>query len=249
MVSKYLTPQYSGEIKPMNNAIKIAALVAGYSLFEAAVILMLLYPERPEVFAGWTLVVIIPGTAALMSRLAYGPHRCLRRTLMIIAGFWVIPAPLTLLLLVGAFLAWVFTINTLLFYALLPLVLGAVFLGLFLTIRKLRRRSIQLNAASRLSELQSGTNRGDRKWRSRGLRLASCFPALTVLIVFLWLPELWGTVTHLTQPHAGNLSGYRVPIPVGWIIFESIPPTSAGESFVAGFHLQGIHFDVKPYLE
>jgi hypothetical protein len=43
---------------------------------------------------------------------------------------------------------------------------------------------------------------------------------ITVLLVYLFLFQIWGLLSHVAQPRAGDLPGYRVPIPATWIILD-----------------------------
>ena len=75
----------------MKKAIPIVAVVAGYCLFEVVLILSIVTP--PSSPAPHTLqmigvsaqLVLIPGLAAIFSRLIYGRHDWKKRVLMILA--------------------------------------------------------------------------------------------------------------------------------------------------------------------
>lgn len=78
--------------------------------------------------------------------------------------------------------------------------------------------------------------------------MASGIPLTMVLVVFLFLPEMWGVLSHLSQPRAGDLTGYHVPIPPTWIVLQHDEHSEDGWSRVTGFAGRGIGRGVAPYL-
>src|SRR5437899_226188 len=84
---------------------------------------------------------------------------------------------------------------------------------------------------------------------NRGIRVVLWIPVRPVLPVFLFLPEIWGIYSHLSQPRSGNLAGYRVPIPSSWIVLDRDHQKANGKSWVTGMTGRGIGFGPKPYLQ
>jgi hypothetical protein len=135
-----------------------------------------------------------------------------------------------------------------LFYLLLPVSLVGIVFGLFTAKRKSETWGVRAEAARWLAERQSGIVSRDVNWRNRGIRLATCFPALLVLLLFLFLPEVWGMLSHLGTAHSGDLAGYRVPIPATWIVLRHDNQSEDGWSTVTGLAGRGIGRGVSPYL-
>jgi hypothetical protein len=185
--------------------------------------------------------------AALFSRIVYGPYRFGRRALTILlAGSLGVPVAITAVAIPVMLLAWAADVSLILFGALTPVVAFAVALGILFCIRKFDNWSVQAEAARWLAE-RSNTNLRERKWRTRAIRVASCIPALTVLLVFLFLPETWGILSHVGHPRAGNLPGYRVRIPATWVVWYVDGDRATGWSSVAGCVGRGIGFGVNPF--
>jgi hypothetical protein len=118
---------------------------------------------------------------------------------------------------------------------------------LLAAVRKSGKWSVQAEAARWLAERESGVSPRDRQWRRRGIRLASCIPSAMVLLVFLFLPEIWGMLSHLSQPHSGNLPGYEVSLPATWIVLRHENQMN-GRSWVTGLAVRGMGRGVTPYL-
>ena len=53
--------------------------------------------------------------------------------------------------------------------------------------------------------------------RSRAVRYALCIPSLLALLVFLFFPEAWGALWHISN-NKHSLPGYRVPVPATWFV-------------------------------
>ena len=247
-----LTPRVPDAMK---RALTIVAAVAAYSLLEAALLLSPIvahpwYPGRYQqtVLAGQFL--LIPGLAVFLSRIVHGPYRWGRRALVIfVAGSVGVPVVITLIFIPVAFLAWTFDVSRLLFAVLAPVVLGGMVVALFVLVRNSGTWTVQADATRWLTERQSATDPREDKWRKRGIRFVLWIPVLTVLPVFLFLPEIWGIYSHLSQPRSGNLAGYRVPIPSSWIVLDRDHQKANGKSWVTGMTGRGIGFGPKPYLQ
>jgi hypothetical protein len=67
------------------------------------------------------------------------------------------------------------------------------------------------------------------------------------LAVFLFLPEVWGLLSHLGGHGLGNLSGYRVTIPPTWFVWNSFNGESSGNSQAFGFAARGIALGSNPF--
>ena len=239
----------------VRKALIIIAAVAGYSLLELGLLLSsitsrsVVYAEpstyQRAVYLGQLL--FIPGIAALFSRIIYGPHKFGRRTLVILLagplGLCVLITPLVGL---AIFLDWTFIVSKILFAVALTAVMGALVLAVRWCIRKSRKWSVQAEAARWLTERQSGVSARERQWRIRGIRLASCIPSALVLMVFPFLPETWGALSHLGPRQFGRLSGYRVIIPESWIILSSEGEQTDGRSWITGLAGQGIGRGTNP---
>ena len=186
-------------------------------------------------------VLLISGMAALFSRIIYGPLNFGRRTLLVLlAGSLILPFLGTV-----AVLVWALRASEVLLAVLAPLLLGAIAITLLFCAGKSEKWNIQAEAARWQTERSETSPRG-RKWRTRAIRLASCIPALAVLLVFLFLPEAWGILSHVGHPRAGNLPGYRVEIPTTWIVWYKNTNESNGEAWVTGYAGRGIGFGINP---
>lgn len=80
-----------------------------------------------------------------------------------------------------------------------------------------------------------------------GRRLIAWVPALTVVLVFLFFPELWGAVSHVSHPGYGKIPGFRFSAPVACIVLDS-ERFDDGLSMVMGLVGQGIVFAPGRYL-
>ena len=207
------------------------------------------YPTTYQATVCFGQLFLIPGLAAILSRIMYGSYRWRTRTLTILlTGILGVPIGIIAVAIVVAPLAWALDRNLTLFYLLLPVSLGGAVLGLFVAKRKSEKWGVRAETARWLAERRSGISPSDVKWRNRGTRCAICAPCLLVLLVFLFLPELWGALSHLSQSHPGNLTGYQVRIPVTWIILRHDRQQPNGWSTVTGFAGRGIGRGVAPYL-
>ncbi len=118
---------------------------------------------------------------------------------------------------------------------------------LFFGNREARKRSVALESSRWLAEHQARISAGERKSRERGIRWSLWIPSLMVLAVFLFLPEVWGLLTHMQRPQAGRLLRYDVTVPPTWIIVSSRTSFTEG-SWVNGIAWRGMGLGVKRYL-
>jgi hypothetical protein len=235
----------------------IAIAVSGYSLLETILLLGVIVPS--PWMSGWpnlerlvplSQVLLIPGMAILWSRILHGPHQFGRRALFILfTGTLGVPVAVTSFVLPIALLAWAFAVNRFLFAALMPIVVGVAALGTSFLIRKGGRWGAQSEAQRWLRERQSDPGGYVRKNYVRVCCISSWIPVLTVLFVFVFLPEIWGLISHLARPGASNLAGYQVPIPMRWIVLWGVNQGAEGRSVVNGLAARGLAFGIRPNLD
>lgn len=238
----------------MKTALVIVAAVGVYALIETGLMLstapfpVTSYSGSYAAAVDFGQLVLIPGMAALLSAIMYGPHRWFRRTLKIILlGSLGVPvfAILFAILVVGGCELLVrlhtrYEIPSFLLVA-LPVCLFALVVPFIMKgIRKAGDRGVQLEAARWLNERQSGVTPRERKWRIRGIRVASCIPVMIVLPTFLFFPQIVGIMSQVKAPHSGWLGNHRVTIPATWMI------TWRSESSVSGMAAQAIR--LPPYF-
>ena len=244
----------------MKKTLFIVAAVVGYSLFETGMFLGVL--TRP--FSDWgterhyevlalsaQVFFLVPGIAVLFSGVIYGRYQWHRRALLILLVA-SLPAPTLIAIAVaaGALVDPTLSVSSpAILAALLLFLLGGIVWAIFFAVRTAIRRGVELETRRWLSDLRSGFGPERRKWRNRGLRIAVCIPTITVLLVFLFLPETWGILSHFAQRRVGSLPGYQVPIPTTWIIFQSSHHLVDGESFSSGLAGRGMAKGIKPYLD
>jgi hypothetical protein len=244
----------------VRKALIIIAIVAGYSLLEAGLLLSSIvsssvvyaYPSTYQRVVYSAQILLIPGSAALMSRLMYGPYGWPRRTVMILlaGSFGVLPAVIVAIIALAiplVLLVWAFGISHFLFALLLPVIFGGMAFGLLAAVRRSGKWSVQAEAARWLAERQSGVSPSERRWRIRGIRVASCVPSALVLLAFLFLPEIWGLLSHVSQLQPGNLPGYQASIPATWIVLRHENQVD-GRSWLTGLAGQGIGRGPSFYL-
>jgi hypothetical protein len=236
----------------VRKALIIIAAVAAYSLLELGLLLSFIVsrpvgysaPSTYQRVVGCAQFLLIPGLAALWSRIVYGPYGWPRGTLMILlGGSFGVPIAVIIALIAIAIplvlLVWAFGVSHFLFALLLPVVVGGMAFGLLAAVRKSGKWSVQAEAGRWRAERQSGASPRERQWRIRGIRLASCIPSTMVLLAFLFLPEIWGMLSHLSQPQSGSLPGYEVSIPTTWIVLRHENQTD-GRSWVTGLAGRGM---------
>ena len=240
----------------MKKAFLIVVAVVAYSVLETGLLLSSIifhegvsYPSTYQAAVYWGQLLLIPGLAALFSRIMYGSYRWRSRTLTILlAGLLSVPIGITVLVIVLVPLGSAFGTSRILFYLLLLVSLICVVFGLFIAKQKSEKWGVKAEGARWLAERQSGVSSREMKWRNRGIRLATCFPALLVLLIFLFLPELWGMLSHLSWPKSGSLSGYNVPIPATWIVLQHQNQAPNGWSVTSGLAGRGVWRGGSPYL-
>ena len=236
----------------MKKAIVIASPIAGYAVIEAALLLSVIvphnwFPPGPyQLTVVWGQLLLIPGMAAVVSRVIYGSYQWKRRTLTILlVGALGVPALIVLLIFPVALLAWAADRNMILFALLLPVVLGAFAFAAYWCVKNNGKWGIQADAAEWMADRRSGLGLRDRAWRRRGIRFALLAPALIALSVFLFLPETWGILSHLGHQPSNHILGYRVTIPVTWVVLYR-NEESDGRSWVNGLAGRGIGRGANP---
>jgi hypothetical protein len=237
----------------MNKAPIVVTLVTGYALLETVLLLSVIVvqrwylPSSYQIAVLWAQVLLIPGMAALISRLTYGSYQWVRRTMTIVLLAWlVVPATLIAILVPALVLAGAFAISRILFAVLLPVVLCAMAFGLFLLVRRSGGWNAKAEENIWLSERYAATSRSNSARCNIGIRLGVCAPSVIVLAVFLFFPETWGVLSQLGQRDLGGLSGYRVPIPLTWIVQSHQSGLPDGRSGVGGLSGRGIGLGVSP---
>jgi len=243
----------------LKKALSIVLLVAAYSLCETLILLFTIaridlypFPSLYQWIVSLGQLLLIPGSAALFSRLLYGSYRWGIRAVTIV----VVSAATFVLMMAIAYgiykisnVTWVFpfTIAALVIVILLLLAcgIGAV---LFLFFRSVARRTARIESRRWLAARQTGLAPEVIRWRNRGLRWALCIPSALVLLVLLFLPEAWGIVSHFGHPWARVLGGYRIPIPTTWIVLDQGEVDWEGYVSARGLAGRGMGFDFAPYV-
>jgi hypothetical protein len=226
----------------MKKALIILAIVGGYSVAEMALLFGILVPTYYDSDSNfrqmallWGQLLTIPGLAVVFSLLIHGQHNWSRRLVaFIVLGVVIGPA------LAASFLAVVFLAAFTMDLA------YSIFLGIRSLAKIARKRSIQLESANWLAERRQGRAPGERHWRRRGIRWAAWIPSLTVLAVFLFLPETWGLASHLVHPRAVIVHGYKIPVPLTWVTLYAYQGSNG--TLTEGIAGRGLGFGVKPYL-
>lgn len=240
----------------MKKALIIVGLVAAYSSLEMGLLLSSIvsrhgftYPSPYQGIVWLGQLLLIPGLAALLSRIMYGPYGSGRRTVTILlAGSLGVPIVMIGVLIPIALLAWAYDVSQLLFDVLLPVILVGMVTGLFVAVRRSGSRDVQAEASRWLAERGSGIDPREIKWHKRGIHFASWIPASMVLLFFLFLPEVWGMLSHLSVSQSGSLSGYHAPIPATWIVLRHENQAANGWSIASGLAGRGIWRGWSPYL-
>jgi len=240
----------------MNRPAAIILSVAGYSLAETILLLSLIAPNQYYSPLAWQgsiafgQLILIPGMAAVMSWAINGSHLWLQRTSRILLG-GLLAIPVAVAFMLGLFLlllplAWSYDVSRVFFAILLPIEIFALAYGSLFLIRKSGRWGVRAEADKWLSERQNNTNPRDRS-RRRAVKFAVCIPLLIVLPIFLFLPETLGLVSHVQRSQLGNLSGYRLTLPLTWMVQYQSVDRSGGRSFVSGIAGRGIARGVNPF--
>jgi hypothetical protein len=239
--------------RPMKRALGIVAAVTGYAFVETLLLLSIVLP-RPEnppgIYQSVVLlaqVALLPGIAALFSRIIYGPRKWGRRTLVM---FLLTPLALCVFIfpffVIAVLFDWTFIVSRILFAVAMAAVFGAMLMGLRWCLRRLRTWSAESEVERWLAERDKGSATYERKWRNKSVRVAVCIPATTVLLVFLFLPEAWGLLSHLSHSRSGKLPGYEIAIPATWVVLYQQGDQSDGSSRVSGLAGKGIGTLVNP---
>jgi len=240
----------------MDRPTAIILAVAGYSIVETILLLSvdaprpLYYPTSYQRIVIFGQLLLIPGMAALMSRVMYGPYQWRRRTLTILLyGVFSIPVAIisfALILLTVWILFSAYEVRWILFAVALPVVTVGVVIALVFLVRRSGGWTVKAEAGRWLAGRRAGTSQRDRLRRDRSIRFALCIPGLIVLSVFLFLPETWGILTRATRPAAHKISGYQVPVPLTWIVLDSWVG-SDGTSSLSGVAGRGIGYGQNPF--
>ena len=242
--------------RPVKKTSAIIGAVAAYSVSETGLLLSLDLPGGPQpkpfpttyqLIVIWGQLLLIPGTAALMSRILYGPHQWCRRTLTILLyGILSIPVSILVFAILILPLALAADVSSVLFYITLPIVVLAAAWALRFLIRKSGGWAVRAETERWWSEREAGASRHEKAWRTRSIGVASCIPVLIVLPVFLFLPETWGILSHLAHGRSAVLAGYRVRVPATWVVLNHWTDPS-GSSSVSGIAGKGIGRGRNPF--
>ena len=236
----------------MKKALIIFAVVAGYSLFDAALLLSMLHPnfliDSPSTHQTLLLLaqllLLIPGLAALVSRLLYGPRGWKRRALKILLTVPIGILALALVLASLALIGWVVTadfgfgtpswvISTIATVLCSGLMAVLVWVG-WIAFRRTGNKSVELESARWLNERRSGLTARDWKWRNRGIRWAVCIPAALVLLIFLFFPESERILLTLRRGYNVQVGDYNVRLPGSWFILVMWKYEENGWSGISG---------------
>ena len=207
----------------------------------------------------WAQLLLIPGLAALFSRLMYGPSGWYVRALWIVVATPVGLAGLGALIFgIALPLDWIVSVlfaanpqswidAALSILTFLVLVVGVTF-ALWIAYKRSAKKSVELESARWLRERQSGIDAQQREWRNRGIRWALWIPGTVVLAVFLFLPEIVGLMSNLRQPHEVQLGSYTIHVPRNWVIFDHWTDNNTGQSDVFGVVGIGARLDFRRYF-
>ena len=200
---------------------------------------------HPYIYASQLLM--IPGMAALSSVILYGRRRWKRRVLTILlVGTLGPPVALFLVVLPIGLLSWAADISVWLFRFLLLVVLGPMFCGFFLAIRKTSQRSVPLEVSQWLADRNADSSTRQR-WRDRTVSRLLWIPLLLVLITFLFMPEIWGLLTHLQNFQTDRTPGYEIRVPATWAVLYSETDSRTGWFNLGGIAGRGIGFNLGRY--
>jgi hypothetical protein len=239
----------------MSYALKIVAVIAIYSVAEAILlttwaVAAYLYPTSGSwqlaVFFGQSL--FIPGLAATFSRIMFGPDRWHMRLLVYLGFGLLVPFATCLTVLVVAVLFP--NAGSALFISAFLLIASTITFALRFLIRRMRTRSVELEAARWLAERESRIDPAERRWPNRGIRLALWIPAVTVLFTCLFLPEACGVLSHLYQRQSGmaDLYGYQIPVPLTWILLSQPCQLANDDCWISGFAGKGMARSPRHFL-
>ncbi len=237
----------------MKRALLTVLIVAACSFLETALLLGAIVPRQislPSAYQSavlWGQLVIIPGMAALLSRLIYRDYQWFRRTATILAfGSLGVPLAMFAFFSLFAFLTGVLVDYPKLANVLIPAVLIAfLYLGGIL-FRNSGNWGVRAEAERWLADCKVGTTVRGRKLQNRSIRLAVCASPALVLLVFLFFPQTWALFSRMAWPQAGNLVGYRMSLPATWIILFH-QNNNSGRSWETGFAAKSIAQGGNPF--
>lgn len=240
----------------LRSALIIVAVVAVSCLLETALLFSaLLHPwygsgNYPP-FVALSQLLLIPAIAALISWAMNGSHRLAVRTVRILlGGVLAVPAAVILMLIIFSALwalGWCYEMNRILFVVILAVELCVLVLVSRLFVQISSKWGINAEAERWLFERQTRAALHKRASRNRAVKAAVCIPVLTVLLIFLFLPETLGLVSHVSQPRVAELSGYLLKIPWTWAVNDYRVKLPDGRSWVAGMAGRGIARGTNPW--
>jgi len=224
----------------------IVVVVALYSWFETLFLLSILLPEvltfptAHQAFIAWSQFLVIPGMEALFSRLMYGPQGWSRRAInIILAGSFGLALFLAVFFSLIAAIVWAASVSWVLFVVLFVILVPGFVFGASRVVSRISKRSVELETARWLQDKQRNLTATDRKCRNRGIRTALWIPSVTVLLVGIFLVQIWGVFSHVVQPRVGTSSRFRVPVPLTWVVLESNRQLADGYVWANGMAGQG----------
>jgi hypothetical protein len=120
--------------------------------------------------------------------------------------------------------------NVILSLLLMPLLLiGA---GSYLVFQGVTRvESVRLEAEKWLAERTRTPTSSYPKWRTMVERCSVWAPTLIVVLACLFLDGTWALATHLFHRGSGKLIGYRVSIPLNWMVGFDAPYRSEAQTW------------------
>jgi len=229
--------------RAVKKALAIVLVVALYSWLETVFLFSILTPylfgfryDVYQAFVGWSQFIVIPGFAALFSRLMYGTQGWKKRAAeIVLAGALGVPLLMTLVISSVAAIAWAASKNPILGVISFLVFACGIVRGAVWIAGRMNRRTVAIEGARWLKERQLLPV--DRKRRSQGIRFALWIPLLTVLLVGTFLLQIWGVFSHAIQPDSGNLGRFQVPVPVTSVVFYRDRDATTGNaraSFMSG---------------
>lgn len=214
----------------MRTFICTVALVAAFCIVELFVLFALAVPAKypragPQEGVTFCLAVLsIPFLGALFLRFTYGDRKWAAQamaTVVVSTAGWIAFAAIV----IGE--SEVVTEQHPKWLTALTVVDALLLLGVMAFLwRRLRQRSVALEIANWTAQRQRG--RAEHHRRSQAIRVALCLPVASVLLALLFLPTVWGVVSHILHPAATVLGGYRLDLPASWVVLE------AGDNLVFG---------------
>ena len=204
--------------------------------------------DFPGLFRGSVWIgqlLLIPGLAVMTSRLITGSYHWRRPLLVHILPALLLPAAFLPFFVVILPLASLDAPDLVIAFAMILTFVSEVMLAFRLT-RRMARLSIQFDAEAWIAERNSGSS---SQGRSRVARKVLWLPSLLVLVIFLFFPEVWGSLWHFTNRRA-TLQGYRVPLPTTWFVLYSNEPSPylsgmVGTGLARGYKLH--HYLYVPF--